>query len=110
LPVSLSPYFRYHLVVSEVAIFANPISGSGQGKLIAQRVGLALRRAGYEVHLCLDRPSAESVGQVCAGRDLRCLIVIGGDGTVRAVVSHMLEHRARDPLVPILIIPMGTAN
>lgn len=96
--------------VNEIVIFANPISGSGQGKHIAERVRVALRRAGYLVRVFLDRPSAADVQACCTGPNHRCVIVIGGDGTVRSVVSLMMNDAALERIPPILVIPMGTAN
>ena len=91
-------------------MFANPISGSGRGRVVAERLQAALERAGYRVTSFPDRPDARRLRECCENPNLRCGITIGGDGTVRGVVAAMLDDPKRTRLPPLLIVPMGTAN
>ena len=42
--------------------------------------------------------------------DTNLLIVAGGDGTVRKVASLKLERKLKDKVLPVLLLPLGTAN
>ena len=70
-------------------IFANPISGSGRGKKIAHRLEHRLRREGYSVVLYLQRPDQIADDEIPP--DTIAAIIIGGDGTLRAVASRFIE-------------------
>lgn len=96
--------------VDELFMVANPISGSGRGLEVAERLHNALRAAGYSVTLLFTPADAKQLAACFTRRDTRCGIVIGGDGTVRSVVAAMIAHGPMDALPPLLIVPMGTAN
>jgi diacylglycerol kinase (ATP) len=103
-----------------VAMFANPISGSGRGAAVARAVERELRRDGVEVVPHLARPREAPFG--ADGFD--ALVVVGGDGTLRDVVRWAMSsapatvgqtflsvpERTPGLQVPILLVPMGTAN
>ena len=42
--------------------------------------------------------------------DIDCLVVAGGDGTVRKVVKKLLERKMSDKRFPLAVLPLGTAN
>lgn len=95
-----------------VSIFANPISGRGRGKKIANKLAAALRDAGYEVDLFLER--ADTLRRDQLDPTAAAAIVIGGDGTLRTVAGRLYipEDPKQDapPGPPLLVVPMGTAN
>jgi diacylglycerol kinase family enzyme len=95
-----------------VSIFANPISGRGRGKKIASKLAAALRDAGYDVHLFLER--ADTLRRDQLDPTAAAAIVIGGDGTLRTVAGRLYipEDPKQDapPGPPLLVVPMGTAN
>lgn len=92
-----------------ILIFANPIAGRGRGGTIARRVSQRLRLEGYEVITFTDRP--ESLPDNLIDGPVRAAVVIGGDGTLRAVAERLfLRGDAGGAEVPLLIIPLGTAN
>src|SRR5947209_8691988 len=70
-----------------VLIFANPIAGRGKGKKIAQRLEQRLRSEGYAVRVFLERANGIKRSQL--DPDAVAAIVIGGDGTVRAVADRL---------------------
>ena len=89
-----------------VLIFANPISGRGQGPSIARRLEDGLRAAGYGVRCTTKSPHELNAEDFDA--DAPAAIVIGGDGTLRAVAERMLHEKVQVP--PMLPVPLGTAN
>jgi YegS/Rv2252/BmrU family lipid kinase len=90
-----------------VLIFANPIAGRGKGRIIAAQLASRLARAGYKCWLILQR--ADEVADSAIPPDMRCAIAIGGDGTVRGVVSRLMKCPGK-LTPPVLVVPMGTAN
>lgn len=88
-----------------VWIFANPIAGRGLGARMARHLAARLQNEGYSVETFL-KPAAElSGGELYA--PARSAIVIGGDGTLRAVAERLIQLGNIPPLLPV---PLGTAN
>ena len=71
-------------------IFANPISGRGRGKKIAERLEQCLTLEGYTVQVYLQRADQIPTDQI-PGNALAA-IVIGGDGTLRTVAERLLRE------------------
>lgn len=94
------------MIAETVNIFANPIAGRGHGRWTAQRLEKRLRADGYDVRTCFDRPEDLALWQVDG--PIRAALIIGGDGTLRAVAARLLELRGQAP--PLLPVPLGTAN
>jgi diacylglycerol kinase (ATP) len=87
-----------------VAIVANPVAGLGKGTRTARQLRRSLESAGIKTNLILDLPAADR--EPLASAD--AVIVIGGDGTLRATAERCLEITGKIP--PLLPVPMGTAN
>ncbi len=94
------------MILETVNIFANPIAGRGRGKWTAQRLEKRLQADGYDVRTCFERPEEIKLSDVDG--EIRAVITIGGDGTLRAVADRLLELRGEVP--PLLPVPFGTAN
>lgn len=95
--------------VERIVIFANPISGRGRGAAIARRLEKRLRADGYDVSTITDPP--ETLGPAELNREAGAAIVIGGDGTLRAVADRLFLATPDIPTdPPLLVVPLGTAN
>jgi YegS/Rv2252/BmrU family lipid kinase len=92
--------------LESVNIFANPISGRGKGKTIAARLEKRLRADGYAVTTSFERPT--NLPPDAINDTTRAVIIIGGDGTIRAVAERLVTLRGESP--PLLPVPLGTAN
>ena len=87
-----------------VGITANAAAGRGQGRLRVARLVRELRRGGLRPRIAwtLDERAAV-VAEAGADPRCRCLVAVGGDGTVAALVNER-------PGVPITVLPAGTEN
>ncbi len=94
--------------MSRLLIFANPVSGRGRGIKILDRLLPTLSAAGYQVESHTDHP--ESLAPIDDVDSVYAMIVIGGDGTLRAVVERLKHLHPDAPLPPVLVIGLGTAN
>ena len=94
------------LPFSRALVIVNPIAGRGRAERAARELAAALERAGAEVELCATGKKGDARARAArVGPELERLVVVGGDGTV----SEVLEGLPRRDL-PLLIVPMGTAN
>jgi diacylglycerol kinase (ATP) len=103
-----------------VLIFANPIAGRGRGRRIAERLRSRLAADGYAPDVFLERP--DCLDLAILEHPAKAAIVIGGDGTLRAVAHRLfldpceIAPGATPPAgaapaePPLLIVPLGTAN
>ena len=65
-----------------------------------------IEAAGYQCYYA----STKKKGWEEIEPDVDFIIVAGGDGTVRKVVTELLERRLLDKHYPIAVLPLGTAN
>jgi YegS/Rv2252/BmrU family lipid kinase len=93
----------------KVLLFANPIAGRGSAMGLGRSLADRLTGEGYRCELLHDRPDTIDPMTLCE-REVRCIVVIGGDGTLRAVAGRMVDHCPREDWPPLLVVPMGTAN
>jgi diacylglycerol kinase (ATP) len=103
-----------------VLIFANPIAGRGQGATIARRLKGRLNQSGLDVETFFEPPDCFDLNRLA--QPVRAAVVIGGDGTLRAVAHRLFldpcepgptgaptaSGQSTEP--PLLIVPLGTAN
>lgn len=87
-----------------VGIVVNRNSGMGGGLRSVQRLVHALRRAGFFEQVAFT-PEERSALVVRSAGDprCRCLVAVGGDGTVSALLNEQ-------PSVPLTVFPAGTEN
>ena len=98
---------------SRLLVFANPAAGRGEADAVLGRIAQLLRIE----HISLDVHHAASAEELsAAARDARLkgvdgVLVLGGDGTMNAVVHGLLGRPASDqPPPPLAIMPLGTGN
>jgi diacylglycerol kinase family enzyme len=104
-----------------VLIFANPIAGRGRGRRIAERLRERLAEDGYAPRVVLDKPDCVELADLAG--PAAAAIVIGGDGTLRAVAHRLFLDACNfadnipttlppsgDAGPPLLVVPLGTAN
>jgi diacylglycerol kinase family enzyme len=87
-----------------VGIVANRASGMGRGLRLVEDLVAELRRVGLRTEIAWT-PEARTamVQRADSDRDCRCLVAVGGDGTV----SDLLNER---PHPPVTVLPAGTEN
>jgi diacylglycerol kinase family enzyme len=87
-----------------VGIAANRSSGMGGGVRLVERLVAALRRVGLGAEVAWT--PAERAALVSRGAGLshcRCLVAVGGDGTVSALLNER-------PSAPVTVLAAGTEN
>jgi diacylglycerol kinase (ATP) len=85
-------------------VIANPIAGSGRGERVAKELARELEKAGLRVDVRLTQARGDA-RRFAADARAEAILSVGGDGTLNEVL-----HGARDPEVPIGLVPLGTAN
>lgn len=88
----------------KIRIIANPVSGGGRGKTMAQTLQDLLNDVLGGTELILTQKAGDaSVEAARPGAD--CIVAVGGDGTINEIVNGMQGTDAT-----LAILPMGTAN
>lgn len=90
-----------------VLVIVNPVSGRGDPAPLQERVEGALDAAGVSWQLRLTTGPGDAFAWARDARDVKRVIVVGGDGTVMEAMSGLV-HAGLD--VPLAQIPTGTAN
>lgn len=87
-----------------VGVVANRNSGMGGGLRLVKRLAGALRRVGLSDQVAwTPEERALMVGRSAGDPRCRCLVAVGGDGTVSALLNEQ-------PGVPLTVFPAGTEN
>ncbi len=89
---------------SWVGIVVNRSSGTGRNALLVRRLVGKLARLGFASEVAWTPAERRSLVAESASRPgCRCLVAVGGDGTVSALINEK-------PGVPITVLPAGTEN
>ncbi len=88
-----------------ILILFNPISGGGRAERAAGDLATSLRAAGHTTDLAATRREPAGDWLVQRLGDVSLLVVVGGDGTVRAAAGAAIRTRT-----PLYHVPFGTAN
>jgi diacylglycerol kinase family enzyme len=87
-----------------VGIVANRSSGSGGSKQLVGRLVGELAKLGFRTEIAWTPAERQAlVAQAGSHSGCRCLVAVGGDGTVSALVNEQ-------PKVPVTVLPAGTEN
>ena len=88
-----------------VQMLVNPMAGSSKRKRLADDLALALQKQQYQVERFSNTDELASASRAAHLRgDLRCVIAVGGDGTLAAALN------TTPPGAPLLLAPQGTEN
>ena len=81
-------------------LIANPISGKGRAKTIAEQAYAALTESGQTGTLALTAGpgDAERFAQDAVNAGIRKIIACGGDGTLHEVVNGIAQHSENTPI------------
>jgi diacylglycerol kinase (ATP) len=77
---------------------------------MASRLAQRLQREGQNVRLFTQPAGEVPNDELHVQPAAAAVIVIGGDGTLRAVADRLIEVLAPQRVPPLLIVPLGTAN
>ena len=88
-------------------LLVNPTAGGGRARLVALEAARLLRAAGHEVevHVTTAKGEVERLAREAAGKDVRQVLVCGGDGTVHEAVNALAGTRTA-----LAILPGGRGN
>ena len=87
-----------------VGVVANRNSGIGSGLRLVKRLERALRRVGLAEQVAwTPEERTAMVSRSAHDPRCRCLVAVGGDGTVSALLNEQ-------PEVPLTVFPAGTEN
>lgn len=94
--------------MNDFILIANPISGKGHAKNVAEQAYAALTESGAQGQLMFTSASgdAKRFAQEAASDGIRSVIACGGDGTLHEVVNGI----ATVPDVTLGVIPCGRGN
>lgn len=91
-----------------ILVIINPVSGRCNLAAKLAAVVKCLCAAGCDVAVRLTRGVGDGARLAAdSGDDLRAILVVGGDGTVREVIDGLMEAGRR---TPVAIMPTGTEN
>jgi diacylglycerol kinase (ATP) len=87
-----------------VGIVANRSSGTGGNNLLVRRLVGKLAKLGFRTEIAWTPAERQMLVAEAESRPVcRCLVAVGGDGTVSALINEQ-------PKVPITVLPAGTEN
>lgn len=92
-------------------VIANPISGANRGEAVGSELQrqLELRGLPTDLHLTTSAGDARTTArQLQEGVDL--VVSVGGDGTLREILTGLRERGEATPPVKVGLLPMGTGN
>lgn len=94
--------------MNNFTLIANPISGKGQAKRVAEQAYAALTDSGNQGQLVFTsaQGDAKRFAQESVSAGIRFVIACGGDGTLHEVVNGI----ARVPEVTLGVLPCGRGN
>ncbi|MCB9915826.1 MAG: YegS/Rv2252/BmrU family lipid kinase [Planctomycetes bacterium] len=92
-------------------VIVNPISGRGKGESLGRELAEGLSRRGVACELLLTRAAGDATAAARA-LDPRCDLVVsvGGDGTLREVLTGLGQRSGGANGVRVGVLPMGTGN
>jgi len=90
-----------------VLVVYNPVAGAKSKQDVEGILRRGLKKRGFEVDWFETDAHEEQPLEPYVGKRYFRVIVVGGDGTISQVVSFMMKH---DWKIPLVIIPQGSGN
>lgn len=95
-------------MTASVAILWNPSAGSTE---TARELKAHLRRQpGFAIHQPDSREATIEVARQAAAQGWELVVAAGGDGTINAVVTGLMQARESGRQTSFAVLPLGTAN
>ena len=94
--------------MSRIGLISNPKSGQNRRGLAI--IEEAAKGAGIEHRVLADMADLLPALRDLAANDIELLVVNGGDGTLQAVLTAVLEDRPFDSLPLLAVLPRGMTN
>ena len=93
--------------MGHIAVLANPFAGKGRGRVAAERAIAHLRSRGADVRAYAGHSAAETLALTtqALAEEPDVLVVIGGDGTLSAILDVVCGSS-----VPVALVAAGTGN
>lgn len=94
-------------MADHIAVLSNPFAGKGRGGREADAALAHLRGRGADIRVFSGDSAASSrvLAAQALGEDPRVLVVVGGDGTLSAILDMVCAAA-----VPVALVPAGTGN
>lgn len=99
-----------HRRTKKICIICNPFAGKGQANKMADNAEIFCKEQSWQLIAKLESQHAgqiENEFAIQAAQNSDLIILIGGDGTLRELITGLRKHKVK---TPIAFIPMGNAN
>ena len=93
--------------MKKILVIYNPVSGQKINFYVPKIIKQVLEKNKFQYTWFETIPAKKQPLKQFIKKHFDCIIVIGGDGTVKEVASFMIENKIKTPLA---IIPQGTGN
>src|SRR5437867_8392360 len=96
-------------IAAPVVVVANPAAGRGKAGRLIGKVDTQLHSLGvaHEIRVSESAEDLEQLARVCADEGAEVVAVLGGDGSVNAVVNGLVESASKAALA---VLPAGTGD
>lgn len=93
--------------LSDIHVIWNPVAGNGAAKAVFERVRELLVRRGTDFSEAMSEYAGHAVelAHAAAAAGHKCVLALGGDGTVREVACGLIGTET-----PLALLPCGTGN
>jgi diacylglycerol kinase (ATP) len=96
-------------LAAPVVVVANPTAGRGKAGRLIGKVDARLHALGvaHEIRVSESAEDLEELARTCANEGAEIVAVLGGDGSVNAVVNGLVDSGAKAALA---VLPAGTGD
>jgi diacylglycerol kinase (ATP) len=91
----------------KLVLIVNPAAGRGRGRAVAQRAAEVARAHGMTVAIRETNHAGHALERARDATDAHRIGIIGGDGTLREVITGLADRCVG---IPLGLLPLGNAN